>query len=148
MEKEYNNDIEELFCRATSQWRTWNIQDSCHLCNIDKFYDIGILELLHHHKLTWQHVGAECVLSRGWAEWYFMLKIFFSLRLLFLTGLLGSGLAQVDDFSCPDEFEGFYPHLYRSVRLNQSTYPIEGQSSQPGSCPVLVLVAVFLTLTN
>ena len=44
-----------------------------------------------------------------------MLKIFFSLRLLFLTGLLGSGLAQVDDFSCPDEFEGFYPHLYRSV---------------------------------
>ena len=35
--------------------------------------------------------------------------------MLFLTGLVGSALAQVDDFSCPDEFEGFYPHLYRSV---------------------------------
>ena len=35
------------------------------------------------------------------------------LRLLFLTGLVSTGLAQVDDFSCPDEFEGFYPHLYR-----------------------------------
>jgi hypothetical protein len=33
-------------------------------------------------------------------------------KLLLLTGLLGSALAQVDDFSCPDEFEGFYPHLY------------------------------------
>ena len=33
---------------------------------------------------------------------------------------MGSALAQVDDFSCPDEFEGFYPHLYRSVSLSLS----------------------------
>ena len=37
----------------------------------------------------------------------------FSLVLLFAT----AALAQVDDFSCPDEFEGYYPHLYRSVYL-------------------------------
>ena len=37
----------------------------------------------------------------------------FSLVLLFAT----AALAQVDDFSCPDEFEGYYPHLYRSVDL-------------------------------
>jgi len=30
------------------------------------------------------------------------------LVLLFAT----AALAQVDDFSCPDEFEGYYPHLY------------------------------------
>lgn len=31
---------------------------------------------------------------------------------MFLTGVVSTALAQVDDFSCPDEFEGFYPHLY------------------------------------
>ena len=24
-----------------------------------------------------------------------------------------SGLDYVDDFSCPDDLEGYYPHLYR-----------------------------------
>ena len=36
-----------------------------------------------------------------------------SVQLLLLTA---SSLAQedyVDDFSCPDELEGYYPHLYR-----------------------------------
>jgi len=33
-------------------------------------------------------------------------------KLLFLTGVVSTVRAQIDDFSCPDEFEGFYPHLY------------------------------------
>jgi len=33
-------------------------------------------------------------------------------KLLLLTGVVSTALAQVDDFQCPDEFEGFYPHLY------------------------------------
>ena len=39
----------------------------------------------------------------------------FLFRLLFLTGVVSTVRAQIDDFSCPDEFEGFYPHLYRWV---------------------------------
>ena len=34
-------------------------------------------------------------------------------RLLLLAGVASLATAQVDDFECPDEFEGFYPHLYR-----------------------------------
>ena len=34
-------------------------------------------------------------------------------RLLLLAGVASLASAQVDDFECPDEFEGFYPHLYR-----------------------------------
>ena len=54
-----------------------------------------------------------------------MLKLKFLFpRLLLLTGLVGSAVAQVDDFSCPDEFEGFYPHLYRSVYLPLSHHGV------------------------
>jgi len=33
-------------------------------------------------------------------------------RLLVLSALVSVGFAQEDDFICPDEFVGFYPHLY------------------------------------
>ena len=60
MDKQYYRHyraIQELFCRVTSQQRTWNIQDSCHLCNI--LWHSVTLEFLNcSTKLTWQHVPA------------------------------------------------------------------------------------------
>ena len=45
------------------------------------------------------------------------------LGLAVVAGVLGQAeYDYTDDFSCPDELEGFYPHLYRSV--NGGYYPV------------------------
>jgi len=35
-----------------------------------------------------------------------------SARLLVVAAVVAAVSAQEDDFQCPDEFIGFYPHLY------------------------------------
>jgi len=34
-------------------------------------------------------------------------------RLLVVAAVVAGALGQEDDFICPDDFVGFYPHLYR-----------------------------------
>ena len=38
---------------------------------------------------------------------------FTSCRLMFLASVVTIGKGQEDDFTCPDDFPGYYPHTYR-----------------------------------
>ena len=44
-----------------------------------------------------------------------IMAILFPSRLFLISALAAVALGQEDNFECPDEFLGFYPHLYRYV---------------------------------
>ena len=47
------------------------------------------------------------------STWLFEFKYFYFSRFFLIAAIAAAASGQADDFRCPDEFLGFYPHLYR-----------------------------------